>query len=107
MRRQHEESTDRLTRRLAEIAGQGGIAAVPPEVCGAAVIVPARAVIEAKAMSAVEARERSLGFVPRDVSAQNYGYDIESPDPETGRLRFIEVTRPLSMRIGVVHAFMA
>ena len=42
-------------------------------------------------MSAVEARERALGFEPRDVSAQNYGYDIESRDPANGRLRFIEV----------------
>ena len=129
--RGNDTLTDRLTRRLAKIAGQRDIAAVPPEICGAALIVPAclfgvlepedelegdaeqsvdataRAVIEAKAMSAVEARERALGFKPRDVSAQIYGYDIESRDPETGRLRFIEVTRPLSIRIGVVHAPMA
>ena len=115
VRRQHEALTDRLTRRLAEIARQRDIAAVPPEICGAALVVPARmlgvpepndeteggaehsvdatarAIIEAKAMAAVDARERALGFKPRDVSAQNYGYDIESRDPETGRLRFIEV----------------
>ena len=33
----------------------------------------------------------SLGYVPRDVSDQNLGYDIESSIPGTGLLRFIEV----------------
>ena len=32
------------------------------------------------------------GFEPRDVSAQKIGYDIESKDSSSGRLRFIEVT---------------
>ena len=50
-----------------------------------------RAQVEAKAMLAVMERERSLGREPRDVSAENRGYDIESREPETGRLRFIEV----------------
>ena len=35
--------------------------------------------------------ERSLGREPRDVSAEDRGYDVESREPETGRLRFIEV----------------
>ena len=35
--------------------------------------------------------ERALGREPRDVSDQNVGYDIESKDPETGDLHFIEV----------------
>jgi hypothetical protein len=35
--------------------------------------------------------ERRLGFIPRDVSAEKVGYDIESSIPDTGRLRFIEV----------------
>jgi hypothetical protein len=47
--------------------------------------------IERLAMEAVMAHERSLGFEPRDVSKDNEGYDIESKDPKTGRLRFIEV----------------
>src|SRR5262245_48644509 len=46
-------------------------------------------------MEAVMARERSLGFAPRDVSKENRGYDIESRYPAThekkGQLRFIEV----------------
>ena len=89
---------------------------MPPEICGAALVVPAdwlqpeeegdgktvtarentadaesRAVIEAKAMGAVMELERALGYEPQDVSAENRGYDIESRDPKTGRLRFIEV----------------
>ena len=36
-------------------------------------------------------REERLGHQPTDVSAKNLGYDIESRDGETGRLRFIEV----------------
>ena len=41
---------------------------------------------------AVLAKERELGFEPRDVSAARCGYDIESRDPKNpGYLRFIEV----------------
>jgi hypothetical protein len=39
----------------------------------------------------VTAYEVSLGHRPRDVSSENLGYDIESLDPRTGHLRFIEV----------------
>ena len=37
------------------------------------------------------ALERTLGFLPRDVSPDNLGYDIESKGTTVGRLRFIEV----------------
>jgi hypothetical protein len=43
------------------------------------------------AMQAVMGTEIALGNHPRDVSAGNLGYDIESLDPQTGRLRFVEV----------------
>ena len=115
VRRQAEALTDRLELRLADIARQRDIAPLPPEICGAALVVPStlvededpdtgaddkardsadaltRAEIEAKAMVAVMAQERSLGFEPHDVSSENRGYDIESRDPQTGSLRFIEV----------------
>ena len=42
-------------------------------------------------MQAVMESERRLGYVPRDVSDQKIGYDIESAIPNTGLLRFIEV----------------
>jgi len=48
--------------------------------------------IEQAAIVAVLAAERTLGFEPRDVSADKCGYDVESKDPTApGRLRFIEV----------------
>ena len=115
LRHQVEKLTDRLQTRLAEIARQRDIAPLPPEICGAALVVPANLVeledpnelesdrlakdtealsrkqIEELAMNAVTARERELGFEPRDISAENRGYDIESRIPATGMLRFIEV----------------
>ena len=43
-------------------------------------------------MQAVMQAEVALGRQPRDVSAQRgLGYDIESKDPATGHLYFIEV----------------
>jgi hypothetical protein len=35
--------------------------------------------------------ERGLGFEPVDRELEKLGYDIESRDPRTGTLRFIEV----------------
>ena len=107
VRRQADALRDRLELRLADIARQRDITPLPPEVCGAALVVPgrmlrpasrreaadalARAEVEEKAMRAVMARERSLGNEPKDISKENRGYDIESRDPANGRLRFIEV----------------
>ena len=111
-----EELADRLQRRLAELARERDIAALPPLVIAGALIVPIgflqklgvaggaderaepevdparRAEIERLAMDAVMAAERALGFEPRDVSRENCGYDVESRDPASnGHLRFIEV----------------
>jgi hypothetical protein len=47
--------------------------------------------VERLAMEAVMAAERALGHVPRDVSAEKKGWDIESRDMKSGHLRFIEV----------------
>ena len=47
--------------------------------------------VEKAAMEAVLCLEESLGYQSRDVSKENYGYDIESVVPADGRLRFIEV----------------
>ena len=114
VRRQCEALTDRLQQRLGEIARQRDIAPLPPEICGAALVVPARlfeasegegpspdahdpadtrsrAEVEARAMQAVMEHEQALGHEPRDVSAENRGYDIESRDQSNGSLRFIEV----------------
>jgi hypothetical protein len=42
-------------------------------------------------MQAVMQAEIALGHHPRDVSRDNLGYDIESLEPGSGRLRFVEV----------------
>ena len=42
-------------------------------------------------MAAVMAAEQRLGRQPKEMSHNNPGYDIESRDPQTGMLYFIEV----------------
>jgi superfamily II DNA or RNA helicase len=104
--------TERLDRRLRQLNEERDIQALPPQVKGAALVVPigllrpgasiqpqglfaedalARQVIERLAMAAVLAAERALGREPRDVSTEKVGYDIESRDPVSGHLHFIEV----------------
>jgi superfamily II DNA or RNA helicase len=103
--------TERLDRRLRQLAEERDIQALPPQVKGAALVLPiamlrqqsgvvpdgfaqdalARAAIERLAMEAVMAAERALGREPRDVSAEKVGYDIESRDPQSGHLHFVEV----------------
>lgn len=110
-RQRADELTARLQRRLTEIEQERKLSALPPIVLGGALVVPIGLVRTLKgdtadippafavetehsellAMQAVTEIERRLGFVPRDVSAQNLGYDIESAIPDTGLLRFIEV----------------
>lgn len=108
--RRAEELDGRLECRMAELDREGDIAAAPPRIIGASLVVPGgllrqlsepapaevaspegRAAVEQIAMAAVMDVERELRREPRDVSTQNHGYDIESRDPVTGRLRFIEV----------------
>ena len=105
-----DELETRLRERLDDVARQRQIAPRPPQIIGAALVVPmgclraeagdadavaaeadARAEVERLAMEAVMAAERALGFEPIDVSAENRGYDIESRGAPDGRLRLIEV----------------
>lgn len=105
---------DRLHARQEELDRERQITALPPVLRGAALIVPAgllaqglapspsqgfagfsedaetRALVEMRAMEAVMAAERRMGFEPRDVSAEKKGWDIESRTP-AGHLRFVEV----------------
>jgi hypothetical protein len=107
---------DRLQQREAELALEKKLRPLPPEVQGGALVVPRgllqalgapgapppmpgdsadaaiRSETERLAMQAVIAAERALGRKPRDVSAQKgLGHDVESFDPETSSLLFIEV----------------
>jgi SNF2 family DNA or RNA helicase len=108
-----EDLSDRLQRRLRELAQEREISALPPVVKGGALVIPkglltklmgdraeredanipyGRDEIERLAMAAVMETEQQLGRIPRDVSeARGIGYDIESKDPKTGALLFIEV----------------
>jgi 5S rRNA maturation endonuclease (ribonuclease M5) len=115
-RQRADELQSRLQKRMAELEQERQISPLPPVAIGGAVIVPLgllkrlapekyavktepqpepsyedRRRIELAAMQAVIAAERSLGFEPRDVSAEKCGYDIESRVPGDGKLRFIEV----------------
>lgn len=111
-----ERLNERLALRLAELQRERDLSPRPPSLRGGALIVPAglihklrseppapagvdhgvdaaaRARIERLAMDAVLAAERALGREPRDVHAhKGLGHDIESRDPATGDLYFIEV----------------
>lgn len=100
-----DELAARLERRTEELELERQISATPPVVIGGAIVVPIGLLLgertppetidtritEAIAMQAVMKAETALGNHPRDVSRDNLGYDIESLDPHTGRLRFIEV----------------
>lgn len=114
--RKAEELEARMNRRLAEIEKEKAVSAAPPIIVGGALVIPKgllhkftntgapdmfgsgdRKAVELAAMKAVTDIERSLGFIPKDVSAENVGYDIESVIPEDKRnctessIRFIEV----------------
>ncbi len=109
-RQRADELAGRLQKRLAELDQERKLAPLPPVVIGGAMIVPMGLLrkltgmpmdappdfaveteqSERMAMDAVMETERRLGYVPRDVSAQNLGYDIESAIPGKGLLRFIE-----------------
>ncbi len=102
---------ERMDRRNKEIALQRAIAGQSPRVKGGVLVIPggllkklggestvtivdaaARKAVEMAAMRAVEDAERTLGREPEDVSLQKgLGYDIQSKDPMTGDLFFIEV----------------
>ncbi len=110
-RRRADDLAARLQRRLAELDREAQISALPPVLVGGLVIVPAgllaqvsgRAEVQPPAATAdtqaVAARaraivmdvERALGYAPVDREADKLGYDLESRDPRTGRLRFLEV----------------
>ncbi|MDD3828879.1 MAG: helicase-related protein, partial [Anaerolineae bacterium] len=105
-RKRADDLAARLQKRMAELEQERKLSPLPPVVIGGALIIPKGLLdrlkgvtaptgdkerIEALAMAAVMEAERKLGFIPRDVSSEKRGYDIESAIPDTGLLRFIEV----------------
>ena len=114
--RRAEELESRMHKRLAELEAERLISAMPPVIIGGALVIPrgllnklqgkgqdsfypdtqSRRETELAAMKAVMDIEMSLGYIPRNVSAEKCGYDIESTIPLKIRgndapLRFIEV----------------
>ena len=117
-RRQADDLHGRLRGRLSELDQQLQIRPRPPVVLGGLLVVPAgllaaatgsasngeaptpedhaavladRQAAAARAREAVMVAERQMGFEPTDREFERLGYDIESRDPATGKLRFIEV----------------
>jgi superfamily II DNA or RNA helicase len=109
-RRRFEDLQRRLTRRLADLERERAVSAQPPRILGGALVLPAGLVrariepstpttfsqegrdrVERLAVDAVVAAERACGRVPTEMPHNNPGYDIESFDPTTGRLLFLEV----------------
>ena len=108
-RRRADELQARLERRMEELKRAEEVAALPPVVGGGVLVVPVgllakiagkpmeeggeadRRQVAAAARAIVMEEERKLGYEPVDREDEKLGYDIESKDPRTGRLRFIEV----------------
>ena len=119
-RQRVEELQARLAKRMADLDKEEQLSPQSPVVLGGALVIPKgllrrlgiippsgidisdsaenRGEIENAAMRAVMQHERELGCTPRDVSREKRGYDIESIDSATGRLRFIEVKAGLQVR---------
>ncbi|MCZ0939747.1 MAG: helicase-related protein [Caldilineaceae bacterium] len=106
-----DELQARLDRRRHELDLEQQLTNRPPEVVGGALVVPKILLdqlstgddelptthskqtqeVDERAVAAVMAAEQRLGRQPKEMSHSNPGYDIESRDPETGMLYFIEV----------------
>ena len=105
------ELRERLDKRLEDLKLERRISPMPPTVIGGALIIPEclletadaetatsftisqadRARVDRVAVAAVMAAERTLGRTPKEMPHEHPGYDIESRDPETHELLFIEV----------------
>jgi superfamily II DNA or RNA helicase len=109
-RRRADELQARLQKRMEQLDLEEHISALPPVVLGGLVVVPAGLLapltghtlpepsqpadtqaVAARARIIVMDIERHLGYEPVDRELEKLGYDIESRDPRTGRLRFLEV----------------
>lgn len=101
-----DELQSRRDKRIADLEKQRSLINKQPFVVGGALVIPessvssipdftadaeARKKIELLAMESVMATEKRLGRAPKDVSKENYGWDIESIDLDTKEIFFIEV----------------
>jgi hypothetical protein len=100
----------RLQKRMEQLDLEAQVSALPPVALGGFVVVPAGLIAQmtgrpvsqstqpadtqasaARARAVIMEVERRLGFQPTDREYEKLGYDIESRDVQTGRLRFLEV----------------
>src|SRR5690606_11587001 len=106
-----DEFQARLERRNRQLDEELDLSSQPPTVVGGALIVsqglldrlagrsqpPTQTqvkdveAVDRRAIEAVTAAEVALGRIPRVMEHNHPGYDIESKDPTTGDLYFIEV----------------
>src|SRR5437867_4297088 len=108
--RRADELQARLQKRMEQLDLEAQVSALPPVVLGGLAVVPAGLIAQstgrtlpqlsqpsdtqavgARARAIVMAVERRLGYDPVDRECEKLGYDIESRDPRTGHLRFLEV----------------
>ena len=111
-RKRADDLEARLEKRTEELELELHISSMPPGVIGGALIVPQgllnatsdaelpalvvpsqtdRGRIDRLAVNAVMEAELKLGRDPKEMPHHNPGYDIESKDPDTNELLFIEV----------------
>ena len=108
-RQRADNLVERLDRRTEELEQERQISPLSPVVIGGALVVPQamldqlggetatlvevsdRERIDRLAIAAVMEAERGLGREPREMPHENPGYDIESKDPSSNSLLFIEV----------------
>lgn len=110
-RQRADDLAARLTKRLDDLEKERNVFPLPPVIIGGALVVPIGLLTrlhgdlteepsivsrdnirnEQLAMRKVMGVEEDLGRLPRDVSKDKVGYDIESAIPNEGRLFFIEV----------------
>ena len=106
-----DELEERLQKRMEELKLERRISPMSPVVIGGALVIPQsllntsddetpapievsrvdRERIDKLAVAAVMEAERKLGRDPKEMPHENPGYDIESRDPNTNQLLFIEV----------------
>ena len=108
--RRADDLQARLHKRMGDLDLEAQVSALPPVALGGFVVVPAGLIAQMtgrplpKSMQAADTQasaararavilevERQLGFEPTDREYEKLGYDIESREPRTGRLRFLEV----------------
>jgi Helicase conserved C-terminal domain/Domain of unknown function (DUF3883) len=109
-RRRADDLQGRLQKRMEQLDLEARVSALPPVALGGLVVLPAGLLAQmtgqplpkqaqaadtqasaARAREIVLEVERKLGFEPTDREFEKLGYDIESREPSTGRLRFLEV----------------